>query len=285
MKIQKAIVLRVMLLAIATICALPLTVEAQQAKSVWPRLRHIDPAARLPEVLPQKPLRLLVADDFAPFTFKSASAQWSGASLELALAACAELKLACDTVEKPFAELVPALQRKEGDVIITGHRMTGQLAKTVDATKPYYMSAGRFLARAGLSLEGADVRTLAGKRLGYVMPTTHGKFIETYYQSSQLLPFKTETEAFEALRTGALDVIFVDALHGAYWLQGALSRSCCTTLGSAYIDRDGFSQSMSLLLPKDRQDLRIAFDYALDQLEKSGKSAEIFNRYMPAGLW
>jgi polar amino acid transport system substrate-binding protein len=260
---------------------------AQDARPTipWPRLRHIDPEVKPPENLPQRKLRLLLEADFAPFTFKSETGEIQGASFELAMAACTKLNFTCEIVERPFTDLLPALLRKDGDLIVTGHRITKPLILQVAATKPYYMSLGRFLIRAGSPLESGDTRSLAGKRLGYVENSTHGVFIQANYSKSLLVPLKTEMELFDALRTGTVDAAFTDALRAAFWLRGSASRSCCEVLGASYIDPTTFSTGMTFLMSKDRLDLKLAFDHALDQLEIEGKTGEIFNRYVPSTLW
>ena len=68
--------------------------------------------------------------------------------------------------------------------------------------------------------------------------TTHGKFLETYYPRSDLLPYDSAAEMLEALRTGSLDVAFGDAVALAFWLDGQQSRSCCAFLGKAFKHED-----------------------------------------------
>jgi polar amino acid transport system substrate-binding protein len=259
--------------------------SAQDAKVVWPRLRHADPEAKPPELVSPKPLRLLVSDDFAPFNFRTEAGQWAGASVELALAACAELNFVCELKELPFAELLPALAKGDGDLIVTGHRMTKGVTLQASATHPYYVSLGRFLIRSGSPLESADIRSLAGKRVGFVQDTLYAKFIQANYKASLLVPFPTEVALLEGLRTGGVDAAFTDAMRAGFWIKGEHSKACCQTVGSSYVDRETFSAGMTYLVPKDRRDLRMAFDFALDKLEEKGKTAEIFARYAPASLW
>jgi polar amino acid transport system substrate-binding protein len=285
MKQTYQLLTRFMALCLAVAVCLSGQALAQDSKIVWPRLRHSDPEAKPPELVSQKPLRLLVSDDFAPFNFRTEAGQWAGASVELALAACAELNFVCELKELPFAELLPALAKGEGDLIVTGHRMTKGVALQASATHPYYISLGRFLIRSGSPLESADIRSLAGKRVGFVQDTLYAKFIQGNYKASLLVPFPTEVALLEGLRTGAVDAAFTDAMRAGFWIKGENSKACCQSVGSSYVDRDTFSAGLTYLVPKDRRDLRMAFDYALDKLEEKGKTAEIFARYAPASLW
>jgi polar amino acid transport system substrate-binding protein len=273
----------VILLAALLLLAAP--VQAQTSSKDWPRLRHADPVDRLPVNVSGQVIRVLVDEDFAPFSFVRNDGAQAGVSVELALAACKELVLRCEIVAKPFADLLPTLLRGDGEVLATGYRMTEGVAAQTAATRPYHMSSGRFLVRTGTPLESADIKTLAGRRLGYAKNTSHGAFVEHYYARSALVPFDTEKQLFDALRGGAVDAAFADGLHVAFWLQGSASAKCCQPLGLAYMDRHYFSRGLSFLLPKSRRDLQQAFDLALDRLEEKGTTGEIFNRYMPASAW
>jgi polar amino acid transport system substrate-binding protein len=261
--------------------------RAQEARPTfpWPHLRHVDPEFKPPENLPQRQLKLLAEGDFAPFTYKSADGRMIGISIDLAMAACARMNFTCEIVERPFTDLMPALLRKDGDVIVSGHRITKPLVLQFATTKPYYLSLGRFLIRSGSPLESADIRTLAGKRVGFVEGTTHGAFIEANYGKSVLAPMKTESLLYEALRTAAVDVAFTDSIRAAFWMRGSQSRNCCLALGGSYVDRTTFSTGLTFIMPKDRIDLQQAFDHALDQLERDGTTEAIFNRYVPTPLW
>lgn len=276
--------LKVALLGVAVLS--PSAVSAQQVTAEsWPRLRHIDPAQKAPETLSSETLKLYTDNDFAPFSYVNDRGDTVGISVEIAQHACETLKLKCDVIAKPFAELLPALQSGEASAVISGIKMTKSAALQFATTRPYYISLGRFLIRSGTPLESADIRTFASRRLGYVNSTAHAAFVEQYYKSSVLVPQASEAALMEALRTGTVDAAFTDSLRALYWLRGSGSRACCQVLGSAYIDRSTFSRGLSFTFPKKRNDLKVAFDYALDRLEENNKTAETFVRYVPAALW
>ena len=261
---------------------------AQDAAPAGPPLfRHIDGVAKAkpPVALAQRSIRLLTDRDFPPFSYETPAGKTAGVSVDLALSVCTELKANCVVVAKPFNELVPALLNNEGDVIVSGLRIDEPLLRKTMMTRPYFWSLGRFAVRMGSQLHGGDIRSLAGKRIGFVANTSHGAWLEKYYSRSTLTPFPTEAEMNEALRTGALDVSFGDGLRLIYWLAGSSSRGCCKTLDGAFVDRQFFSHNLAFLARKENQDLVHALDYALDRLQEKGTSAEIFSRYLPSALW
>jgi polar amino acid transport system substrate-binding protein len=251
----------------------------------FPQFRHVENLTDTEFAAPAAPLRLLVDLDFAPFGFAASSGAASGISVDLALAACTELRWPCQVVVVPFGDLLPALARGDGDMIISGLKLNENIIARADMTRPYFWSMGGFAVRLGSAFAAPDVKTLAGRRLGYVKGTSHGAFVESYYSRSALTPFDSEVAMFEALRTGSLDAVFGDRLRVSYWLQGTTARGCCEVLGGAFIDRATFSRNLAFLSRRDQPTLRAAFDYALDRLQDDGKTAEIFLRYVPADIW
>ena len=248
---------------------------------MFPLFRHIDSGAAMPLDVPKGPIKFLTDVDFPPFSFQNANSAMTGISVDLALAACAELKIYCQIIAKPFAELLPALKNHEGDAIISGLRLTPEILKVASATRPYYFSSARFLTRTGMPFSQPDVKDLAGRRIGYVKGTSHAAFLEKYYERAALTPFNDENGMLESLRTAAIDAAFTDSLHASFWLKGSNSRECCITLGESFVDRNSFSKSMSLLVAADQPNLREVLDFALDRMEEKGVTAKIFEHYIP----
>jgi polar amino acid transport system substrate-binding protein len=246
-----------------------------------PFFRHVDTGAAISAEAITREIKLLTDEDFAPFSFKKNDGTIVGVSVELATAACALLHMKCVIVAKSFNELLPALERGEGDAIISGLRTSKAIMQKTTLTRPYFFSLGQFVARMGMPFETPDTRTLAGRRVGFVKGTSHQAFLEKYFDRAALTPFETEAAMFESLRTGGLDVVFTDSLHAQFWLRGSVSRGCCMALGAGFIDRETFSRGLSFLVRRDQDVLRENFDSALDHLQTNGTSSKIFSHYFP----
>lgn len=254
---------------------------AQDVKPQFPKFRHVDAGAAPPTEAVTGEVKLLADVDFAPFSFKNAGGAMAGVSIEIAQAACAEMRLKCTITALPFAELLPALARGDGDAIITGVRTNAAVLERASMTRPYFFSFGRFITRIGTPFETPDVRSLAGRRVGFVKGSSHQVFLEKYYDRSALTPFETEASMLEALRTGGLDVAFTDAMRASFWIKGTASRACCAPLGAGFMDRSTFSRGLTFLVRQDRQSLREAFDFALDKLEDKQLTSKILAHYLP----
>jgi polar amino acid transport system substrate-binding protein len=230
-------------------------------------------------------VRLLADDDFAPFSFLTSSGAPGGLSVELAMATCAELKIRCDIITLPYAEIMPALARGDGDVAVAGPRLTSETARQALATRPYFRAMGRFAVQSGNPLTASDSKSLAAKRIAVAANSIHARWLETYYAAAEILPFDDPQKAADALRAGAADVLFGDNVQLIYWTSGQSSGGCCRLLGGAYSDFDAFSRNLVFLVRKERPGLRAAFDWGLDMTQKSGATARIFKAYLPLNPW
>ena len=176
----------------------------------FPLFRHLDSVAKPPVAFAQRSIRLLTDRDFPPFSYETPDGKTAGVSVDLALAACAELKATCTVVAKPFSELLPALLNNEGDVIVSGLRIDEAVLKSAAITRPYFWSLGRFAVPWEASC--AAPTSAAWRASAWAMSATnHGAWLEKYYSRSSLTAFPSEAEMNEALRTGALDVSSVTA--------------------------------------------------------------------------
>ena len=257
------------------------TVPAQAVDLLeFPHFRHVDKIAAKPELaLPDK-ITLLADEDFAPFSFRTVDGKPSGISLQLAQAACAQLKITCEVKLMDFASLLPALRQKQGDVIVGGPR--ADVSEGLLATRPYYLSFSRFIGRTGINFQGVDVKSLAGRRLGAVKGSAQEQFLSKNFSRSSLVAFENTANLFEAVRTGGIDLAFVDSTMAGFWLKGEDSHNCCVAFGAAFMDKATITRRLVMLIRAEDRPFQIAFDYALDQLQENGTTTKVLQAYLPA---
>lgn len=261
------------------------SVSEPNIPTAFPGFRYVDPTAAEAAPLLSGQAILLADTDFAPWSFLAEDGQLKGISVELAIQACAEAGLSCEIRPTDFAKLLPMLRSGEAQGVVSGLKLDAAIATEFATTKPYFSSLGRFVIRNGSPLAAPDIRTLAGRRIGFRANTEHARFLETYYSRSALTPFDTSVAMLEALRTGQVDAVFGDAIQLSFWLKGSASRGCCGFLGKAFVNRETFSRSLGFVTRRDRPELRTRLDAALDQMEIKGTTAEIFSRYVPVSVW
>jgi len=142
--------------------------EADTAKAPFPvpAFRQVDAMEKPPSLKEIGTVRFLADGEFPPFSYRDDQGTLTGFNVALADALCAELKLRCEFVVKPWDEVEAALLDREGDAVLSGTRMTeGALAK-MSFTRPFLRTLGRFAVTAGNGALAADPRGLEGKRIG-----------------------------------------------------------------------------------------------------------------------
>jgi polar amino acid transport system substrate-binding protein len=236
----------------------------------------------LPENLAVK---LIADEDFAPYSFRSSTGSPAGISVEIAIAACEQARLACTVEVLPFAEILPALARGEADVVVTGPRLDASTLAASRMTRPYFRIMGRFAVPNTSTLDTASVGNLAGRRIGVVKDTVHARWLTAYYASTRITPYDDLAAAGAALKAGEVDALFGDNLQVIYWVAGEAATGCCRLLGGAYSDFDYFSRNLAFLARPDRPELAQALDYGLDKAQAAGSTAKILRTYLPLDPW
>ncbi|WP_114771292.1 transporter substrate-binding domain-containing protein [Microvirga subterranea] len=242
-----------------------------------------DPRAQLerPDLTGMRTVRFLVDDDFPPLHFPALDGTPTGFSVELARAACERLSLTCTIQVRRFDTLLDALADKQGDVVAAAIPVTAGLRDRFGLTSPYFKIPARFAVRKDRNLPPPDAKTLQGKSVGLVGGTAHEAFAKAFMPGATLKPFPELSAAQAALKAGEVDYVFADGLGLALWIGGEDSAGCCDFAGGPFLESRFFGEGIGFIVRKDEDNLRRALDFALQQLWKEGKYAELYLRFFP----
>jgi len=115
--------------------------------------------------------------------------------------------------------------------------------------------------------------------------TAHSAFLDAFFADATRVPFASRERALEALRAGEVDALFADAVSLSNWLNGEPSGGCCRFLDGAYTSTSYFGEGIGIAVPKGREMLRVALNYALARIYERGLFEEYYLRYFPLGLY
>ena len=149
-----------------------------------------------------------------------------GSDIEIGTAVAAQMGVSAEFDNTGFDGIIPALQSKKCDVIISGMNDTPARAKQVDFID--YISVGQaFMVQKGNPAKIDGLNGIAGKTVSTEVGTTNADFLKA--QSSKLvaagkkavtvLTFPKDTDAANALRTNKVDAYFGDAPVVAYYVK------------------------------------------------------------------
>lgn len=246
-----------------------------------------DPKAQLerPDLTGLRPIRFLVDDDFPPLHFAGLDGNPTGFSVELARAVCERLAIACTVQVRRFDTLLDALADRQGDVVAAAIPITASIRQRFAVTGPYFKIPARFAVRKDRNLPPPDAKALNGKTVGVLGGTAHEAYAKAFMPGAVLKPFADLAEAQGALKDGQVDYLFADGLGLALWIGGEASDGCCDFTGGPYLESRFFGEGVGFIVRQDEENLRRAFDYALQQLWKDGKYAELYLRFFPVGIF
>ena len=163
-------------------------------QSVSPSPSHA--GARLPQILSRGALRVGLTGDQPPLNMKSQSGQLEGMEVDLATALAASMGVRLEFVEKPFPDLLPALQRGDVDVVISGVTITPERNTQVAFAGPYFVTGKSILTKQSTLKEVQDARQLDDPQRTYVTlgGSTSEIFVKTTFPKAKLVT----TDNYEA---------------------------------------------------------------------------------------
>jgi len=230
-------------------------------------------------------IRFVTESEFPPFNFYDEDGILTGFNVDLARAICLELNATCDIQVRKWAEMFPALLRRDADAAIAAHAVSATALRKVEFTDAYFHTPGRFAGRREAQDIVATPEGLEGRRIGVAVGTAHEAFIRQFFRGSRVMVFDDIDVARDALRQGAVDVVFDDAISLAFWLNGTLSQQCCAFLGGAFLEPKFFGDGIAIAVAKGRSKLRADIDEALQTVRDSGRFEELVARYFPFRLY
>ena len=183
-------------------------------------------AAELPETIKQAgALRLTVNSTYAPMEYRDpASNELTGLDIDLANELAKRLDVKIVWSETAFAELIPALQTKRADFIISGISDRASRRETADFVD-YLVTGPQFFVLA--ESEAKVAIDLCGKKIGTTRSTSFPAEIETWSKqacegagraAAQYVPGENSIDVRNQLKQGRIDA----AVQGSETLPYAL---------------------------------------------------------------
>ena len=269
-------------LVIVTPVMLPAT--AAERPPAFPRLRHID--AVLAARTPQKParLRILLSDDAPPFIYRNAGGALTGFSVAVMRRICADNRIRCRFIVRPWDHLERELAIGRGDVILSPLRMTLARFERLTFTRPYWKALGGFARRVNGGVKELNGAALAGRRVGMVRDSLHARWLTRHLPHSRLVSFKSFDAATKALKSGGIDALFGDWLQLAFYVQGKRAAGCCVMMRGFVPSRLFAYNHVAIATRADAASLADWLDQRLDAMQADGTLLRLARRFLPAGV-
>lgn len=180
---------------------------APQEPAATPAAAPAPAPAEMPE------LKVAIDPTYEPFTFKTADGKPTGFDVDIAEALCAEIKRKCVYVEQVWDSMIPGLQAKKYDAIISSMSITEERLKVVDFTDKYYNTPSRIVVKADTPF--TDLASLKGKKIGVLKGSTQEKYSmgELAPAGVSVVPYEAQDQVYLDIKSGRLDGTVADSVE------------------------------------------------------------------------
>ena len=244
----------------------------------------VEPASQWPE------LRVAVDATYKPFTYKTDSGELAGFDVDVAKALCDELKSKCVFVEQAWDGMIPGLQAKKYDVIVSSMSITEERKQVVDFTGKYYNTPSCVVVKSALNL-GSEAVNFKDKKLGVLKASTQEKYAmgELKPAGATIVPYDAQDQVYLDIKSGRLDGTVADVVEvngGFLSTPDGADYACAGGRIPVEFDAKYFGAGVGVALRKEDTALRDALDAAIKSIRDSGKWNELADKHVPGvDIW
>ena len=170
-----------------------------------------------------------------------------------------------------FDSIIAAVSSGKADIGVAGLTVREDRLEFVNFTEPYTQAAQVIIVK-----EDSDVTTpddLTGKIIGVQLGTTGDIFCDDI-EDAKIERYNKGFEAVQALIQGKVDAVLIDREPAKVFAT--------ENEGLKVVDEEFTIEDYAIAIAKDNTELLEKINGALDTLKKSGKLAEIIDKYIKA---
>lgn len=225
----------------------------------------------------------VAAEPYPPFTSQDASGAWVGWEVDFMNAVCAEVGEKCTIEPVAWDGIIPALNAKKFDAIMSSMSITPERAKTITFSDMYYNTAAVILGPKNDDKDFSPEH-LSGKTIGVQVSTTHAAYIAKYYapKGANVKTYATQDEANADLAAGRLDYIMADGVALDAFLQSTQG-SCCEQKGAVPLDVEILGPGVGLGIRQDDKPLLEKMNKGIKAIAANGTFAKITEKWKLTG--
>ena len=217
---------------------------------------------------------------YAPFESKSPSGEMIGFDIDLANAMCAELKAKCVYVENDFDGLIPALQAKKFDAILSSLSVTESRAQVIDFSDIMYLAPVRMIAAKGSTLQ-PTAESLKGKRVGVEQGTIQETYANTKWKpfGVEVVPYQNQDLVLADMESGRLDASLQDEVQASEGFLKTPRGAGFDFAGPVVEDKKLLGEGTAIGLRKGEAELKAELNKALAAIHANGTYDKLMKKY------
>ncbi|MDE1897366.1 MAG: transporter substrate-binding domain-containing protein, partial [Rhodospirillales bacterium] len=154
---------------------------------------------------------------YPPFESLAPSGAFQGFDIDLGKAICAQLKVKCVFVNQAFDGIIPALEARKFDAILSSMTVTPERAQQVAFSSEMYDEPTSLIVKKGSGLV-PTAASLKGKTVGVEAGTIQETYAKTYWQPNgvNVISYQGQDQVYADLLSGRLDASLQDSVEADY---------------------------------------------------------------------
>ena len=236
---------------------------------------------RIDRILASGELRAGLSAVQPPFNMKNRSGEVVGLDVDIVRALAQAMGVKLRVVERPFADLLPSLEKGEVDLVISGLTITPERNARVAFAGPYFISGKAVLSRSEAIAAAQDVAALdaANRTFVALAGSTSEGFVRQNMPRAKLVTVPDYDAGVRAVMDGKADGMVADLLI----CMLSVWRNPNAGLSTSKVPLT--AEPLGIALPADDPLFVNLVQNYLTTLEYTGLLAQFKARWLAEGSW
>lgn len=234
---------------------------------------------------PQK-VRIGTDPTYAPFESKNTQGELVGFDIDLAKELCKRIQAQCTWVESPLDALIPSLQAKKIDAIMSSLSITEKRAQQIAFTDKLYAANSRLVVAKGSPVV-PTLDALKGKRVGVLQGTTQETYGKEHWAAHniEIVSYQGQDNIYSDLTAGRIDAAFQDEVAASEGFLKTPAGKGYQFGGPSIKDEKLFGVGTGMGLRKEDTALREALNKAFAEMRADGTYQKLAAKYFDFNVY
>jgi len=227
-----------------------------------------------------------VDPSYAPFESKAPDGKLVGFDIDLGNEICARLRAKCVWVENDFDGMIPALNARKFDGILSSMGVTPQRAEQVAFSSKLFNAPARLVAKTGSGLQPTP-ESLKGKTVGVEQGSVEETYTKTYWEQKdvKVVPYQNQDQVYADLLSGRLDAALQDEVQADIGFLKTPRGASFEFAGRELVDPKILGDGTGIGMRKEDSDLKAKVDKAIADMIKDGTYKKLERKYFDFDIY
>jgi arginine/ornithine transport system substrate-binding protein len=226
-----------------------------------------------------KDLKVAIDPTYEPFTFKTPDGKPTGFDVDIANALCEQIKRKCVFVEQVWDSMIPGLQAKKYEAIVSSLSITADRLKVIDFSDKYYNTPSRIVVKKDVKF--TDAASIKGKKLGVLKGSTQEKYAmgELKNAGVEVIPYEAQDQVYLDINAGRLDGTVADYVEVTGGFLSKPEGKDYVLVGPELYTEKYFGTGVGVGMRKGNTALKTELNAAIKTIRSNGVYKKINDKY------